>query len=147
MAFMIRELKVAENNLSDEQQVQAGICSLPDTWEQMRLNMTHNENIKTFDDFLLHLELETECLEAVKANGSSYTTQSDSCRPFRSKLKNNQGGKNGNPEPAPEKANSIKRKEASVVVRRTKLVQRALTVARKDTSPVIALSRRIYSLT
>ena len=47
---MIREIKVAENNLSDEQQVQDGIRSLPNTWEQMRLNMTHNENIKTFDD-------------------------------------------------------------------------------------------------
>ena len=69
---MIRELKAAENNLSDEQQVQASIRSLPDTWVQMRVNMTHNENIKTFDDFSRHLELETECLEAARASGSSY---------------------------------------------------------------------------
>ena len=70
---MIRELKAAESNLSDEQYVQAGICSLPDTWEQMRLNMTHNKNIKTFDDLSRHLELEAKHLEFAKANSSSYT--------------------------------------------------------------------------
>jgi len=31
MSSMIREFKVAENNLSDEQQVQADIRSLPDS--------------------------------------------------------------------------------------------------------------------
>jgi len=31
ISSMIREFKVARNNLNDEQQVQTGICSLPDT--------------------------------------------------------------------------------------------------------------------
>jgi len=50
--------------------------------------MTHNENIKTFDDLSRHLEL-----EAAKANGSSYTAESASQRPFGPKRKKNQGGK------------------------------------------------------
>jgi len=138
MSSMIHELKAAGNNLSDEQQVQAGIHSLPDTWEQTRLNMPHNE---TFDDLSRHLEL-----EAAKANGSSYT-KSASQRPFGLKRKKNQGGKNGNSGPVLKKANSTKRKRGErVEVRRAKLAQRALTVARKDTSLVIALSQRRYSL-
>ena len=44
--------------------------------------MTYNENIKTFDDLPRHLELEAERFEAAKANGSSYTAQSGSRRPF-----------------------------------------------------------------
>ena len=48
----------------------------------MRLNMTHNENNKTFDDLSRHLELKAERLEAAKANDSSYTAQSGSRRPF-----------------------------------------------------------------
>ena len=47
MSAMVRELKAAGNNLIDEQQIQAVIRSLPDSWEQMKLNMTHNESIQT----------------------------------------------------------------------------------------------------
>ena len=110
MSSMSRELKVAENKLNDEQHVQAGIHFLPNTLEQMRLNMMHNENIKTFDDLSHHLELEVECLEAAKANGSSYTAQSSSRKPSRPKRKNNQGRKNENPGVAPKKAYDIKHK-------------------------------------
>ena len=90
---MICELKAIENNLSDEQQVQDGIRSLPDTWEQMRLNMTHNRNNKTFDDLSCHLEFETERLEATKVNGSSYTTHSDSRKTSGLKHKEKKGEK------------------------------------------------------
>ena len=51
--------------------------------------MTHNENIKTFDDLSRHLELEAERLEAPRANGSSYTTQSGSRKSFEPKRKKN----------------------------------------------------------
>ena len=122
MSSMIHELKAAGNKLSDEQQLQAGIRSLLDTWEQTRLNMSHNE---TFDDLSCYLEL-----EAAKANGSSYTTQSALQRLFGLKRKKNQGGKNGNFGPALKKANSTKRKRGERVVE----AQRALTVTRKDTS-------------
>ena len=50
MRNLIRELKVAGHVLSDEQQVQAVIRSLPHSWEHMKLNLTHNESIITFDD-------------------------------------------------------------------------------------------------
>jgi len=39
----------------------------------MRLNILHNENIKTFDNLSRHLKIKAERLEAAKANGSSYT--------------------------------------------------------------------------
>ena len=42
------------------------IRSLPASWEHMKVNMTHNENIKTFADIAHHLELEDERLEAAK---------------------------------------------------------------------------------
>ena len=60
MLAMVRELKAAGNNLTDEQQIQAVIRSLPDSWEQMKLNMTHNESIQTLEDLSCHLELEAE---------------------------------------------------------------------------------------
>ena len=67
--------------------------------------MTHNENIKIFDDLLRHLEL-----EAAKANGLSYTAQFGSRVPLGPKRKKNQVRKNENFETAPKKANSTKRK-------------------------------------
>jgi hypothetical protein len=60
MSAMVRELKATGNNLTDGQQIQAVICSLPDSWEQMKLNMTHNESIQTLEDLSRHLELEVE---------------------------------------------------------------------------------------
>jgi len=63
-----------------------------------------------FDDLSRHLELETERLEVAKANGLSYTAQSDSRKPSGPKHKNNQNEKNGNPGPVPKKDNATKRK-------------------------------------
>ena len=61
MSALIRDLKAAGNNLSDEQQVTAVIRSLPEpTWGQMKLVLTHSENIKTFADISRHLKLEAE---------------------------------------------------------------------------------------
>ena len=60
MATMVRKLKAAGNNLTDKQQIQAMIRSLPNSWEQMKLNMTHNESIQTLEDLSRHLEFEAE---------------------------------------------------------------------------------------
>ena len=103
----------------------------------MRLNILHNENIKTFDNLSRHLKLEAEHLEAAKANGSSYTAQS--------------GHLGRNIRKTKTKIMKIldlrlrrlilsNAREASVLVRRAKLAQHALIVARKNTSLVIALS-------
>ncbi|KAK2969136.1 hypothetical protein RJ640_013085 [Escallonia rubra] len=75
MSNMIGELKAASNNLTGEQQVQALICSLPKSWEHTIVNMTHNDNIRTFEDITWHLELEDKRLEAAKAS-ESYAAES-----------------------------------------------------------------------
>ncbi|KAK0607697.1 hypothetical protein LWI29_018803 [Acer saccharum] len=89
---MIRELKSAGHTLTDEQQIQAVIRSLPNSWENMKINMTHNDNIKTFDDISRHVELEDERLEAAKASGQLYMAESSKRKTKGFKRK----GKNGN---------------------------------------------------
>ena len=63
---MISELRVAGHEMLNEQQVQAMIHSLPSHWEHMRVNLTHNDNIKTFDDVARHVELDEDKLLAEK---------------------------------------------------------------------------------
>ena len=58
MSNMISELKDAGHVLTDEQQVQAVIRSLPHSWEHMKIHLTHNEGIRTLEDAMKHLELE-----------------------------------------------------------------------------------------
>ena len=64
MSGMIRDLAAAGNVLSDEQQIQAVIRSLPESWVHMKQILTHNENIKNFPDISKHVELEAERQEA-----------------------------------------------------------------------------------
>ena len=66
MSWMIRDLKDAGNVLTDEQQVQAVIQSLPDLGISMKQIMTHNKNIKNFADISRRVELEAEHQEATK---------------------------------------------------------------------------------
>ncbi|GAV80005.1 UBN2_2 domain-containing protein [Cephalotus follicularis] len=67
MSAMIRDLKNVVIALSDEQQVQVVIRSLPDSWVNMRQILTYNENIKNFADVSHHVELEAESEEATRA--------------------------------------------------------------------------------
>ena len=87
MSDMVRELKSAGHTLTDEQQVQAMITSLPNSWEHMKIHMTHNENINTFDDIARHLKLEEERLEATGVSSEAYTTASGYCKGSSSKRK------------------------------------------------------------
>ena len=64
MSNMISEHKEVGHTLTDEQQVQAMICSLPQSWEHIKMHLTHNENIKTLEDARRHLELEEDRLMA-----------------------------------------------------------------------------------
>ena len=66
MSNMISELRAVGYEMTDEQQVQAVIHSLSSNWEHMRINLTHNDNIKTFDDVACHVELEEDRLLAEK---------------------------------------------------------------------------------
>ena len=107
---MIRELKSVGNNLTDEQQVQVVIRSLPSSWEMMCQNLTHNENIKTFDDVARHLELEAERLKAAKSISSVHMAKTSLCKASRPKRKQpdyapRQERPNG---PPPKKAKFVK---------------------------------------
>jgi hypothetical protein len=94
------------------------IRSLPSSWDAMSQNLTHNENIKTFEDVSRHLELEAERLEAAKPNSSAYLAESSSRKAFRLKRKNN--GKHGTAGPAPKKERTNKRKRGKRVGRKDK---------------------------
>ena len=107
---MIRELKSAGNNLTNEQQVQVVIHSLPSSWETICQNLTHNENIKTFDDVARHLELKAERLKATKPISSLHMVETSSRKAFRPKCKQpdyapGQARPNG---PPPKKAKFVK---------------------------------------
>ena len=60
---MISELRGIGHELTIEQQVQAVIRSLPSAWEHLHINLTHNDNIKTFDDVARHVDLEEDFQE------------------------------------------------------------------------------------
>ena len=76
MANMISELKSAGHELTDEQQVQAVIRSLPRSWEHMRMNLTHSDNIKTFEDVARHVELEEDRLMSDKSTEQAFVSSS-----------------------------------------------------------------------
>ena len=50
-------------------------------------NLTHNENIKTFDDVARHLELEVEHLEAAKPISSMHVVETSTRKASRPKRK------------------------------------------------------------
>ena len=80
MSNMISKLKDAGHTLTDEQQVQVVICSLPNNWENMKMHLTNtnNESIKTLEDVIHHLELKEDHLMASKANADIYMASSGS---------------------------------------------------------------------
>ena len=78
----------------------------------MSQNMTHNENIKTFEDVARHLELEAERLEAAKPEAFVNMAESSSHRAFRPKRWNQRKGPMQGMigRPAPKKAKSTKQR-------------------------------------
>ena len=64
--------------MTDEQQVQAVIRCLPNSWEHVKVNMTYNESIRAFNDIEHHLALEVEHLETVKLSDRVYMAVSSS---------------------------------------------------------------------
>lgn len=49
MSSMIRELESVSHNITDEQLVQTIMHSLTNSWEHIKINMTHNEYNKIFN--------------------------------------------------------------------------------------------------
>ena len=78
MSNMISEFKDAGHTLTDEQQVQAMIRSLPQSWEHMKMHLTHNKNIKTLENATCHLKLEEDRLMASKTSDGVYMADSNS---------------------------------------------------------------------
>ena len=87
MSKMIRELYSAGRILTEEQQVQEVICSLPGSWEHMKVNVTQNESIKTFNDVARHVELEDERLGDAKIQGQAFVAEPNSRKALGSKKK------------------------------------------------------------
>ena len=85
MSNMVTELKDVGHVLTDEQQVQAVIHSLPTSWDQLKMHLTHNEGIKNMEDVGRHLELEEERLEAAKPSTEVYVAGSSSHGGFKRK--------------------------------------------------------------
>ena len=99
MSNMISELRSASIQLTDEQQVQVVILSLPNAEEHLRINLTHNDNIKTFDDVARHVEQEEDRLLVDKPVRWAYMIESKKFRAFgtgRKKWKGFKPNKGGN---------------------------------------------------
>ena len=113
MSTMIHKLNAAGTNMTEEQKIQEGIRSLPESWETMVISITHNEHIKTFDDLSCHLELEAELLKASKATKSTrpesaYVADNDSHVLKGSKHKNYAPRRDLSNVLAPNKAKNTK---------------------------------------
>ena len=78
MSNMIIELGVVGHEMTYEQQVQVVICSLPNHLKHMRVNLTHDDNIKTFDDVARHVELEEDHLFIEKLVQKAFMTENKS---------------------------------------------------------------------
>ncbi|XP_020097866.1 uncharacterized protein LOC109716723 [Ananas comosus] len=76
----------------------------------MRVNLTHNDNIKTFEDVARHLELEEERLEAVKTPTAN-AAESNFRRTSGFKRKRTTGAQNRSGS-APKNAKNTKRKRS-----------------------------------
>uniref|UniRef100_M0ZYM9 Uncharacterized protein n=1 Tax=Solanum tuberosum TaxID=4113 RepID=M0ZYM9_SOLTU len=72
---MIAQLKSVGHVLLDEKQVQAVIRSLLNNWKHFKVNLTHNDSIKTFSDVARHVELEDERLGVVKAASNALMSE------------------------------------------------------------------------
>lgn len=85
----------------DEQQVHLVIRYLPSSWEYMKVNMTYNDNIKTFDDIKYYLVFNDEwckvskSTEPVMYEAKTFRAQGSKSKGKRSKK---HGGRKGNVE-------------------------------------------------
>ncbi|PWA47627.1 hypothetical protein CTI12_AA497560 [Artemisia annua] len=91
MSNMIAELNTTGRELTDEEEVQAVIKSLTKKWNDMKLNLTHNGNIKTFDDVSRHLELEEDRLGSEQNDIEAYVAESSWRKKFNFKRNKGKG--------------------------------------------------------
>ncbi|KAL0322196.1 UNVERIFIED_CONTAM: hypothetical protein Scaly_2516000 [Sesamum calycinum] len=93
MKDMIRELQNAGCELSDEQQVLVVLRSLPEqAWGHVKLVLTHNEQIKTFDSVASHLKVEADRRESERAQQVAFVAHAGQRKPHKSKRWNKPTG-------------------------------------------------------
>ena len=141
MSSTIRDLNVAGHILTDKQQVQAVIRSLPDSWLHMKQILTNKENIKIFKYISRHVELEAYRIVANQtAQALPTKVNPHKISGFKHKKgvngapkegKNSEGGSKSVP-----KKNAKHRRGKSVEQKKSN----ALTARRRGTSLLIALS-------
>ncbi|KAL0396254.1 UNVERIFIED_CONTAM: hypothetical protein Scaly_0073800 [Sesamum calycinum] len=86
MKDMIRELQNVGCDLSDEQQVLVVLRSLPEqTWEHLKLVLTHNEQIKTFGSVASHLKRKADHRESETAQQAAFVTHAGQRKPHKGK--------------------------------------------------------------
>ena len=111
---MIAQLKSVCYVLSYEKQVQALIRSLPNSWEYLKVNLTHNDSIKLFSDVAHHAELEDEILGADKAPSNTFVEESSDTKSSdfkRKKIwKRNRKDKETEDDPLRKRRSQIQRK-------------------------------------
>ena len=71
MTNMLTELQEAGQVLTESQKIHAIFRSLPDSWEPMRMQLAHSENINTVDAVRRHIEFEEDRLKAAKAKAQA----------------------------------------------------------------------------
>jgi len=91
MSNMISELRGVGHEMTNEQQVQAVIRSLPSNWEHMYVNLTHNDNIKTFNDVARHVKREEDWLHNKKPVNKAFISETKMCEVYGSKYKKDKG--------------------------------------------------------
>lgn len=112
MKDMIRELQNAGTELTDEQQVLAVLRSLPEqTWGHVKLVLTHNEQIKTFDSVASHLKLEADRRESERAQTAAFVAHAGKRKP-KGKRSNQQknAGQSSDQNLAPKGEKAMKRR-------------------------------------
>ncbi|KAH0685572.1 hypothetical protein KY290_019644 [Solanum tuberosum] len=80
--------------------------SLPASWEYMKIHMTHNESIKSFEDIEHHLVLEDECRDASKAIDQAFLAASDGTSNPKQKNKNKKAWKKNGSDKSNQKDKS-----------------------------------------
>lgn len=93
---MIRELKSAGHNFLDKEQLQDVIKFLPARWKYMKIHMTHNESIKSFEDIDHLLVLKDERHDTFKANDESAGTSNPKQKNKNKKARKKKGSDKSN---------------------------------------------------
>ncbi|KAL0421929.1 UNVERIFIED_CONTAM: hypothetical protein Slati_3215800 [Sesamum latifolium] len=149
MKDMIRELQNAGCELSDEQQVLAVLRSLPEqTWGHVKLVLTHNEQIKTFDSVASHLKLEADRRESERAQQAAFVAHAGQRKPHKGKRWNKPNGAGPSQSQkqnlAPQGDKTMKRRRGKRGGKKIWRRPNAITVKRWVTLLVNALSQRRY---